>query len=132
MEGTSGISYSMTRARYSVDTNLKEESHSVPRRIHISKAKRFARENGCRQVIIAAWDGERTHIVTYGISLEDCAQAAEGGNRIKEALGWPKDLKAEPSRVRQLQECIMAQKLELDQTLEQLRVLESSTRKETP
>jgi NAD(P)-dependent dehydrogenase (short-subunit alcohol dehydrogenase family) len=70
--------------------------------IPIEAAKKFAEEQGCTQVIIAAWDGERTHIVTYGKTVEDCAQAAEGGNKIKEALQWPKDLRAEPARVQAL------------------------------
>lgn len=72
------------------------------KRIPIKEAERIAARLGLQQVILCAWDGTRTHIVTYGRSREDCAQAALGGNRIKEALGWPKDLQAEPSRVRGL------------------------------
>jgi hypothetical protein len=56
-----------------------------------------------QQVIIVAWDGERTHVVTYGKSVEDCDQAALGGDKIKKALGWPEALmNALPSRVRVL------------------------------
>jgi hypothetical protein len=90
----------------------------MPKRIPISSAKRFAQENDCKQVIIAAWDGELTHIVTYGATTEDCAQAALGGNRIKEALGWPKDLRTEPSRVRQLQARIKELEVLLLHTIE--------------
>jgi hypothetical protein len=71
-------------------------------RIPIRDAKIIADANGCTQVIIAAWDGKNTHIVTYGKTVEDCAQAAAGGNLIKKTLGWPKDLNAEPKRVQKL------------------------------
>jgi hypothetical protein len=41
--------------------------------------------------------------VTYGKTLEDCDQAAQGGNKIKKTLGWPEELcSAEPSRVKKL------------------------------
>ncbi len=75
----------------------------MPKRIPIAAARRFAKEQGLRQVIVAAWDGERTHVVTFGVSIEDCDQAALGGDRIKAALGWPESLRAAPSRVRGLQ-----------------------------
>ena len=76
----------------------------MSKRIPINAAKEFCVKQKCTQVIIAAWDGECTHIITYGKSLEDCAQAAEGGNKIKAALGWPKDLEAEPRRVQVLKD----------------------------
>lgn len=71
-------------------------------RIPIAVAKRIAKEHNCRQVILVAWDGEVTHVVTYGKSLEDCSNAAQGGNRIKTALGWPESMHAEPARVKKL------------------------------
>jgi hypothetical protein len=83
------------------------------KRVPIKVARDVAKANGFRQVILCAWDGDRTHIVTYGVSVEDCAQAAQGGNRIKEALGWPKDLRAEPSRVQKLQDEIVDLKARL-------------------
>lgn len=48
----------------------------MPKRIPISAAKRFADEFGLRQVVVLGYDGERTHIVTYGKTKEDCRQAA--------------------------------------------------------
>lgn len=74
----------------------------MPAKIPITAAKTVANEYACRQVILMAWDGERTHCVTYGKTVEDCDQAAQGGNRIKAALGWPESLMAEPSRVKKL------------------------------
>jgi len=72
------------------------------KRLPIKAARDVAKAYSLSQVILAAWDGERTHIVTYGKTTEDCAQAAMGGNKIKDALGWPKYLHAEPSRIKTL------------------------------
>lgn len=60
----------------------------MPKRIPIAEAKRVAIAQECKQVIIMAWDGERTHCVTYGITKEDCRQAATGGDKLKAAMGW--------------------------------------------
>jgi hypothetical protein len=77
----------------------------MPKRIPLSVAREVAKKTNCRQVIIMAWDGELTHVVTYGKSLEDCDQAAIGGNLVKERLGWPEsECNAMPSRVQKLQE----------------------------
>ena len=72
----------------------------MPKRIPIAAAKRLAAQYGLSQVIIGAWDGERTHVVTYGKSLKDCEQAAKGGNLFKKAMGWPEEKCQDmPSRV---------------------------------
>lgn len=55
-------------------------------------AERVAVEFHCRQVIVVAWDGERTHVVTFGHTADDSDQAAQGGNFVKTALGWPEQL----------------------------------------
>lgn len=49
----------------------------MPKRIPIKAAKRVAEEHGLRQVILLGWDGENTHIVTYGVTKADCAAAAQ-------------------------------------------------------
>ena len=54
------------------------------------------------QVILLAWDGTRSHVVTYGKTVEDCAQAAAGGNMLKQRWGWP-ECNDQPSRVKKLQ-----------------------------
>jgi len=59
----------------------------MPKRIAIAAAHRFVKENDLRQIIIVAWDGEFTHIVTYGVSKAECKQAAQGGEVIAKALG---------------------------------------------
>lgn len=85
----------------------------MPKRIPIAVAREVGRANGLSQVILCAWDGKLTHVVTWGKTTEDCSQAAIGGNRIKNALGWPKDLHAEPSRVRALREAAVQAEQEL-------------------
>ena len=74
----------------------------MPKHFPISAAKALAKSQGCSQIIIAAWDGERTHIVTYGDTVEACDQAAQGGDKIKAALGWTDVPMVLPSRVKQL------------------------------
>lgn len=82
----------------------------MPRRVPIAVARAAAKSSGCRQVIFLGWDGERTHIVTYGKTGEDCAHAALGGNLLKQKWGWP-ECNDQPSRVR-----VLESKLEKSQT----------------
>lgn len=58
------------------------------------EAKRIAKEFDKNQVIIVTWDNahQLIHVATYGKSREDSAKAAQGGNFVKEALGWPDEL----------------------------------------
>ena len=71
--------------------------------IPISVAQDISRKYLKSQVIIATFDKAYgvTHITTYGESKEDSEQAANGGNFIKKALGWPDELcntKPEPKK----------------------------------
>lgn len=61
-------------------------------RLPIAAAEHVARTHDFLQVIVLAWDGQQTSVATYGTTTEQSAQAAEGGNRIKRALGWPETL----------------------------------------
>lgn len=61
-------------------------------RLPLSAAETVARDHDFLQVIVLAWDGRQTAVATYGTTAEQSAQAAEGGNRIKRALGWPESL----------------------------------------
>jgi hypothetical protein len=70
--------------------------------IPISAAEKFGIEQRLKQVIIFGWDGKETHVVTWGKSIKDCAQAAAGGNKIKSNWGWPEEMMAEPARVTEL------------------------------
>ena len=77
----------------------------MPDRLPILDAKEIAHKRGLRQVILLAWDGERSHVVTYGKSVEDCDQAAQGGEKMKKLMGWP-NWEAQPSRVKRLSDAL--------------------------
>lgn len=66
---------------------MNEKYIEVP----IVAAKAIAETYGKNQVIIIAWDKGHniTHVTTYGHSVIDSAQAGQGGNKLKKALGWP-------------------------------------------
>jgi hypothetical protein len=71
--------------------------------IPITAAKRIADAYGQSQVVIVTFDkdgGGITHVVTYGRTLEECKQAAEGGNFVKRALGWPESAMSVPARAK--------------------------------
>jgi hypothetical protein len=72
-------------------------------RLPVVVAQDIAASYGQQQVIVVTWDGQQTHVVTYGVSLQDCDQAAQGGDLVKAALGWPESLPALPPRVQELQ-----------------------------
>lgn len=76
----------------------------MPSRIPIKTAKAVGEAHpDVSQVILTAWDGKRTHVVTWGRTAEDCDMAAQGGDMLKEAFGWPERLRnVEPSRIRSL------------------------------
>jgi hypothetical protein len=59
----------------------------MPKRIPVLAVSKFAHEHKCRQVIVVAWDGDKTHIVTYGVTKKECEMAAHGGKVIARALG---------------------------------------------
>lgn len=61
-------------------------------RLPIQAAEFITQRYDFLQVIVLAWDGRQTCVATYGTTAEQSAQAAEGGNRIKRALGWPESL----------------------------------------
>jgi hypothetical protein len=47
----------------------------MPRRIPTAKA--VAEKHDLKQVLLIGWDGERTHVVTYGKTKADCEAAAK-------------------------------------------------------
>ena len=77
----------------------------MPKRIPITAAKNVAKAYDLHQVILVAWDGSLAHVVTYGKSLIDCDQAAQCGNLVKKALGYPDIMcNIETARVKKLRE----------------------------
>ena len=90
----------------------------MTKRIPIKSAKQVAKDHNLKQVILFGWDGEKTHVVTYGETIEDCDMAAQGGNEMKENWGWSEDYMSEPSRVTKL-------KKEIKILKERIKVLEN-------
>lgn len=69
--------------------------------VPIGAARKIAEEFDKDQVIVVCWDKAhgKTHVTTYGKTIEECEQAAKGGNLVKKALGWPDELcHAKPKR----------------------------------
>ena len=85
-------------------------------RLPIKALKELANQYGYSVVVVYAFESERkmSHVATWGRSIKLCDQAAQWGNMMKDALGWPKILHAEPNRVKKLQERIKElEKLEI-------------------
>ena len=63
------------------------------KKIPITVAKTIADTLEQDQVILMTFEKKTgvTSVVTYGKSKDDCVQAAQGGNFLKRALGWPED-----------------------------------------
>lgn len=61
--------------------------------IPISEAKRVLNDNDMAHVVIFAVsaDGQQ-HVATFGKTRANARQAAEAGNKLKAALGWPGNL----------------------------------------
>jgi hypothetical protein len=74
----------------------------------IGAAASLAKAYGLRQVIITAWDGSTSHLVTYGESASDSDQATVGGKRIMYALGWRESLLSESAKVKVLRAALAA------------------------
>jgi hypothetical protein len=71
--------------------------------IPIAAAKRIAKDYDKDQVIIVTWDNTHSmmHVTTYGKSINDCEQAAQGGNFVRKALGFPEeDCNVKPARIK--------------------------------
>jgi hypothetical protein len=92
----------------------------MPKRIPISALKQFCNELGLNTAVLLAYDGERSHVVTWGQSLEQCDVAARTGNKIKQLLGWPDHLMDDPPRVKKLKEKIAELEEKIGQLEEQL------------
>lgn len=94
-------------------------------RIPIKSLKQIGNDHNQDIVIVFAVDsdGETTHIATWGRSNDDCSRAADWGNRMKDKLGWPETLHAQPSRVRNLQKRVK----HLESVLEKNGIDENAT-----
>ena len=63
------------------------------KKIPIESAKTIGQDYGYDQVIIVAWDSKTgtEHVTTWGSDKKNCKQAADGGNWVKRAMGWPEE-----------------------------------------
>ena len=75
-------------------------------RLPIKALKELANKYKYSVVVVYAWDDQKKmqHIATWGRTLKLCDQAAQWGNMMKDALGWPESLHGTPNRVKKLQE----------------------------
>lgn len=75
-------------------------------KIPIKALKELSKKYGLDHVIVFATEGKTQYVATYGRTIEECSEAADFGNKMKDALGWPESLHQQPSRVRALQKRI--------------------------
>lgn len=94
------------------------------RPIPIEAAKTISKTYDYDHVIIFGWNRQHNtqHVTTYGRTLIDCDQVAQGGNMLKaKLLNWPSELCGiEPNRVLKLRaeiEILKARVKELEGTL---------------
>lgn len=74
--------------------------------IKISKAKRIREELGATHLVILAVGSDGVqHIATHGETRKHAKQAADAGNKLKKALGWPVSLCTEQPLPRTCKNC---------------------------
>ena len=74
--------------------------------IPIKALKVISQKYSYDHIICFATKGKMQYVATFGRTIEECDQAAQFGDILKDALGWPESLHTAPSRVRQLQKRI--------------------------
>jgi hypothetical protein len=73
-------------------------------RIAIDELRQLAKRYQLTHAILFATDYRKvSHVVTFGRTVVACGEAADFGNKLKTAMGWPASLHSQPSRVRRLQ-----------------------------
>lgn len=71
--------------------------------IPIKALNELSQKYGYDHIIVFATKEKMQYVATYGRTIEECDQAAQFGDKMKDGLGWPESLHAAPSRVRALQ-----------------------------
>jgi len=97
-------------------------------RLPIKALQELANKFGYSVVVVYAWDAEKKmqHVATWGRTIKLCDQAAQWGNMLKDALGWPESLHAEPNRVKKLQERIKQLETAIEQHFDTVQIPASS------
>lgn len=67
--------------------------------IEIGELKELSERLNLTHVVVFSYDGEKQQVATYGRTTEQSSQAADFGNQMKDSLGWPASLHAQPARV---------------------------------
>ena len=77
-------------------------------RLPVKVLREIANKYDYSVVVVYAYDddGKISHIATWGRTIKLCDQAAQWGNMVKDALGWPESLHTTPNRIKKLQERI--------------------------
>jgi hypothetical protein len=92
-------------------------------RIPIKALKDMSKAYDQTHLIVFGTDSKGImHVATYGRTIVGCSEAADFGNKLKDALGWPESLHQQPSRVRKLQARIK----ELEAQLEHANIVPSA------
>ena len=60
--------------------------------ISIKEAKQIREQLGATHIVIFAIDKDGNHVISHGESISQSKEAAEWGNKLKLALGWPLQL----------------------------------------
>jgi hypothetical protein len=75
-------------------------------KISIKKVKEIREELGATHLIIFAIDADKIqHIATHGLTEQNANEAAEGGDRLRAALGWPEKLCKVKPLIRSCKNC---------------------------
>ena len=86
--------------------------------------KRLAEKHNLSHVIMLAHQANpyMDYVVTWGDSVKDADQAAEFGNRLKDAMGWPESLHQQSAQVTERIAALLAEIDALKSEIELLRV----------
>ncbi len=62
--------------------------------ITVNAVKEFAKKYKQSMMVVMGWNrpNDITMVTTWGETIDECAKAAESGNNLKQALGWPDEL----------------------------------------
>ncbi len=72
-------------------------------KISIKSLKELSQQYNLDHIIVFATEGKEQFIATFGRNLQECDEAAQFGDKLKDTMGWPESLHASPSRVKALQ-----------------------------
>ena len=75
----------------------------MTKRIPIKAAKEVSLKYDWPEIVIFGYDPKTglQHVTTFGVSVDQCVDAAKAGNYLKKSLGWPENqCQAQAARVK--------------------------------